>query len=94
VEEGLGINRRTKIESSDTVDATVQRGQASWTYIYITLGFAISIEGTIAGMIPIFPWNIILYLIVAALTGWFWIKTDWLHEKLIGLKNRYEAKAR
>ena len=34
-----------KAEGGVTVDAKVQRGQESWTFIYITLGFAISIEG-------------------------------------------------
>jgi hypothetical protein len=84
-----------KIGSSVSLDAKVQRGQESWTYIYITLGFAISIEGTVIAMTPLtFPWNVILYVIVAFLTGWAWIDSGWLHNKLIGLKGRYETKPR
>ena len=72
-----------------------QRGQESWTFIYITLGFAISIEGTVISMMPLsFPWNVIIYVIVAFLTGWAWIESGWVQNKLIGLKNKYEDKLR
>jgi hypothetical protein len=81
--------------SSLIVDAKVQRGPESWTYIYVTLGFAISIEGTVVAMTPlIFPWNVIVYVIIALLTGWLWIENGWFQEKLIGLKTRYESKPR
>jgi hypothetical protein len=61
----------------------------------ITLGFAISIEGTVISMTPLsFPWNVIVYVIVAFLTGWAWIESGWLHNKLLGIKGRYETKAR
>jgi hypothetical protein len=84
-----------KSGSSVSVDAKVQRGPQSWNYIYITLGFVISIEGTIVGMTPLaFPFNVIVYAIIAAITGWFWLNSGWLHNKLIGLKNRYETKPR
>ena len=83
------------IDAKVRLDAKVQRGQESWTYIYITLGFALSIEGTLIAMTPlIFPWNVIVYAIVAFLTGWFWIESGWFQNKLIGLKSRYERKAR
>jgi hypothetical protein len=32
---------------SDTAEATVVRGPKSWAYIYVALGFALVIEGTI-----------------------------------------------
>ena len=84
-----------KAEGGVTVDAKVQRGQESWTFIYITLGFAISIEGTVISMMPLsFPWNVIIYVIVAFLTGWAWIESGWVHNKLLGIKARYETKAR
>ena len=46
------------------VSATVKRGPESWAYIYIALGFVLSIEGTIIGMITplVFPWNLIAYI--------------------------------
>jgi hypothetical protein len=37
--------------AQDTVSATVTRGPASWAFIYIALGFAISIEGTAISLI-------------------------------------------
>jgi hypothetical protein len=78
-----------------TVDAKVKRGSESWTYIYITLGFALSIEGTIIGMTPlVFPWNVTVYALVAIVTGWFWIESGWFQNKLIGLKSRHEDKLR
>ncbi|HUD25163.1 MAG TPA: hypothetical protein VMQ45_05735 [Burkholderiaceae bacterium] len=42
-----------------TLDTTAKRGGESWTYFYVALGFALSIEGTFIGMIqPLaFPWN-------------------------------------
>ena len=84
-----------KGEGGVTVDAKVQRGQESWTFIYIALGFAISIEGTVISMMPLsFPWNVIIYVIVAFLTGWAWIESDWVHNKLLGIKARYETKER
>ncbi|MGB6793990.1 MAG: hypothetical protein WBE53_21600 [Pseudolabrys sp.] len=46
-----------KAEGGVTVDAKVQRGQESWTFIYITLGFAISIEGTVISMMPPCGWR-------------------------------------
>jgi hypothetical protein len=40
----------------------VVRGPESWNYIYRFLGFALAIEGTTIGMVPLsFPWNIIVY---------------------------------
>jgi hypothetical protein len=74
----------------------VRRDQASWAYIYIALGFALSIEGTIIQLItPLkFPWNLIAYLVVGFLTGYAFIKSAWVQNKLIGLKNRYEDKYR
>ena len=46
----------------------VKRANESWTYIYVVLGFALSIEGTIIQMFdPIkFPWNVLLYFAVDA----------------------------
>jgi hypothetical protein len=90
-----GVPHERTHEMRVTVDAKVKRGPESWSYIYITLGFVLSIEGTIVGMTPlVFPWNIITYAIVAIVTGWFWTESGWLHNKLIGLKNRYETKPR
>jgi hypothetical protein len=34
-----------------TVDTKVKRGPESWSYIYIALGFALTIEATVVSMI-------------------------------------------
>ncbi|HVM77620.1 MAG TPA: hypothetical protein VMU06_01285 [Stellaceae bacterium] len=83
------------MDSKITVDAKVIRGPQSWTYIYIVLGFAVAIEGAIISMVPLkFPWNVIAFVFLAAVTFWLFLSSAWLHAKLIGLKNRYESKAR
>jgi hypothetical protein len=77
-----------------TVDTKVKRGPESWSYIYIALGFALTIEPTVVSMIePLkFPWNIITYLIVGGLTFWLFLNNGWFQNKLVGLKIRYEEK--
>jgi hypothetical protein len=81
---------------TDSVSMTVKRGPDSWTYIYIILGFAISIEGTAIGMItPLaFPWNLIAFALCGAFTFWLFINNGWFQNKLIGMKTRYEEKGR
>lgn len=82
--------------SKVTANASVKRGPESWSYIYTVLGFVVAVEATVIGMMtPLtFPWNIVLFVIVAAITIWQFIENGWLHNKLIGLKIRYENKAR
>ncbi len=41
-----------------------------------------------------FPWNVLVFIGVAAVTIWQFIENGWVHNKLIGLKNKYEDKAR
>ena len=68
------------------VTRQVTRGPESWAYIYTMLGFVLTIESTIIGMMTplIFPWNIVVFLIVAAITSWAFIESEWVHNKLIG----------
>lgn len=79
-----------------TVDARVIRGPESWAYIYIVLGFVVTIESTVIGMMtPLtFPWNIICFVILALATVWLFVENEPLHNWLLGLKNRYENKPR
>lgn len=75
--------------------ALVKRGQESWTYIYIMMGFALSIEAGIIGMTPLhFSWNLAAYGAVGALTVYLFTSNGWFQDKLIGFKNWYETKAR
>jgi hypothetical protein len=79
-----------------TVNATVKRGPQSWAYIYVALGFALSIEGTIIGMVTplLFPWNLVIYAFLGFITFWLFINNGWFQNKLLGIKNSYEEKAR
>jgi hypothetical protein len=80
----------------DRATAEIRRGPDSWTFIYIVLGFALSIEGTCLQMIePLrFPYNIIFYVALMAVTFWLFICNGWFQNKLIGIKGQYENKAR
>lgn len=77
----------------DTVTATVTRGRESWNFIYIFLGFALTIEGTILQMIdPLrFPLNLIAYLALGAVTSWLFILSGRFQNMLIRMKNSYES---
>jgi hypothetical protein len=79
-----------------SVTANVKRGPQSWAYIYVALGFVLSIEGTAIGMItPLaFPWNLVTYAVLGSITFWLFIGNGWFQNKLLGLKNQYEEKAR
>jgi hypothetical protein len=65
------------------VKTEVKRGPESWSYIYVTLGFVLTIEATIITMIePLkFPWNIVAYLIFAAFTIWQFLDNGRLQNK-------------
>ncbi len=83
-------------ESNMSVDAKVRRGPESWTFIYIALGFALTIESTIIAMItPLsFPYNVIAYAIVAVATFWLFLEHGRFQNWLIGKKSQYENKLR
>jgi hypothetical protein len=64
-------------------------------FIYIALGFALSIEGTILQMIPLrFPYNLFPYVALMTATSWLFICNGWFQNKLIWMKGLYEKKAR
>jgi hypothetical protein len=85
-----------KLESTTSVraDAKVVRGPQSWAYIYITLGFVIAVELTIIPLLLRFPWNVIVLAAVMAFTFYLFAFNGWFQNKLMGLKNAYENKAR
>lgn len=86
------------VKLTDGVDAEVRRGSESWTYIYVTLGFMLTIgaEKPSAGLItPLaFPRNLIVYSAAGTFTIYLWLFSGWFQNKLIGWKSRYELKAR
>jgi hypothetical protein len=79
-----------------SLSAAVTRGPESWNYIYVALGFALTIESTIIPMIePLkFPCNIIAYAVIGAVTVWLFLFNGRFQNWLIGIKNKYEGAAR
>jgi hypothetical protein len=79
-----------------SIEMKVKRDQQSWTYIYVVLGFALTIESTVVSMItPLcFPLNILVFAIIAVATWYLFRECRWFQNKLIGWKIRYESKFR
>lgn len=90
------VSFHAKPESNVSVDAKVKRGPESWTFIYIALGFALTIESTIVAMItPVsFPFNVVAYAAIAAVTFWLFIENGSFQNWLIENKSKYENKLR
>jgi hypothetical protein len=84
------------INVTDVPTADIKRGPDSWTFIYIALGFTISILGTIIQMVDAirFPCNLLLYGVTAAGSFWLFTCNGWFQNKLIDLKGRYENRPR
>jgi hypothetical protein len=74
----------------------VKRGELSWNYFYVALGFALTISGTIIQMLDFlhFPRNVLLYAVTAAVLFWLFLFNGTFQNKLFGLKNRYEDRFR
>ena len=84
------------VEATDHIEAAVKRGPESWNYIYITLGFALTIEATIISMIEIlrFPCNILLFAVLFVGTVSLFLYNGSFQNKLLGFKSSYESKFR
>ena len=84
------------INVADDASAVTKRGPDSWTFIYIALGFTISILGTTIQMVDAihFPCNLLLYGVTAAGSFWLFICNGRFQNKLIDLKGRYEDRPR
>jgi len=84
------------VSVSDKPEATVKRGPESWAYVYVVLGFALTIESTLVAMVtPLrFPWNILGFAIIAVATWYLFLWSGWFQNKLIWWKNQYENKFR
>jgi|HubBroStandDraft_6_1064221.scaffolds.fasta_scaffold1261418_1 hypothetical protein len=79
-------------EGGARFSAGILRGKPSWDYFYVALGFVLTIESTIVTMITRLecPWNILLYLALAALTLWAF-STRQVREVLLWFKRKYES---
>jgi hypothetical protein len=84
------------VTASDRVSATVVRGPESWTFIYVLLGFALTIEGNFVQKIkPLeYPWNFFVFLAAMLVTVCLFIFSGPFQNWLIGMKIKYETKAR
>jgi hypothetical protein len=86
------------IEAKATASASakVKRGEKSWSYLYTLLGFALTIETGIVGLVdPLkWPWNLVSLVVVGAVTIYLFLDNGWFQNKLIGIKARYEEKLR
>jgi hypothetical protein len=93
-DEHVNINAGSTAKAE--AEATVVRGKQSWDFIYIALGFALAIEGTVIQMItPLaFPWNILLYALAASVTVWVLIFNGRFQNRLMAMKQAYENQAR
>jgi hypothetical protein len=75
--------------------AQARQGPESWNYVYIFLGFALSIEGTIIQMLPPeFPLNLVLYLVFGAPTWWLFMHSGRFQSRLRVWKESHENKFR
>jgi hypothetical protein len=82
-------------KANTTVSASVIRGQQSYTFFYIILGFALSVEGSVIMASPLgFFCNVMLFVIVGALSFYLVLYNGWVHDRLISWKNSYEDKPR
>jgi hypothetical protein len=75
-----------------TLSTKVKRGQESWAYIYVALGFVLSFEGTVIQLItPLhWPFNLLAYVVTFVFTSCLFLRSRRFQNKLFGLKRRYE----
>jgi hypothetical protein len=72
----------------------VQRSKEDFAYFYTVIGFVVTIESTIFGMMTPFPWNVILFLVFAFFTVRLFVDNGRLQTWLLGFKIRHESKFR
>ena len=81
---------------TDDTHATPKRGPGTWRYIQVILGFALTIEAIFIEMIKPLGWpnNVITFVAVAAFTIWAFLSSEWLHGKLLDLKDNFDDRGR
>ena len=84
------------LTATDRASGEVKRGPESWNFVYIVLGFTLSIEGTAISMVePLkYPFNLTAFVIFTAFTVWLFLFNGWFQNKLIACKATYEDKFR
>jgi hypothetical protein len=77
--------------SGNDAKLTVQRSKDSWNYLYVMLGFALTIESSVIPMFTTkFPRNFILFVIVALITCWAFLFNERFRNWLLEVKTSYE----
>ena len=73
------------------VKLTVQRGPESWNYFYLMLGLSIGLEAAIIAMVRLaFPYNLIVFVVIAAVTTYLFVRNERFQNWLLVFKNKYE----
>jgi uncharacterized membrane protein YvbJ len=81
-----------KAAAVDSVSTTVDRGVESWGWFYLVLGFALQIEATLIAMLPLLWWaNMLIVVVVFAVTFWLFLRSRWFQNFTVGLKIRIEV---
>ena len=77
--------------SNLSVPTATSRDQNSWNYLYMALGFALTILGTIIQMLDFLhsPCNFLLYIVTGLGLFWLFLFIRF-RNKLIGWKDTYE----
>lgn len=80
---------------TDEANATVKRGEKSWTYYYLVLAIILSFEASAIQIVGCSGWwGLALHAVLFAGTVWFFLNSGWLHNVLAGFKASYENKFR
>jgi hypothetical protein len=91
----MELSAKAATTSIAKAELTIRRGQESWNYIYIALGFSLSLEGTIIQLIMIrWPYNLIIYIVVAIITGYLFLFSGRMQNLLFGIRQKYESAPR
>jgi hypothetical protein len=89
------LKAKTGLYSSSFLqaDMKIRRGGASWAYLYVAFGFAITLEGIVFQLLtpPLkFPANILGFVLSAGLTVYYFIFDGRFINRVFTLKQWYE----
>jgi hypothetical protein len=80
----------------DSIGSEATRSSADRAPYYIALGIVFALEGNVIAMVHWlhYPWNLIVYAALCALTVRVCSSNDWLHKRLRGLKAGFASTER
>jgi glucan phosphoethanolaminetransferase (alkaline phosphatase superfamily) len=90
--DNLNADAGSYVVTGSDAKLAVQRGKDSWNYFYVMFGFALAIESNVIAMFTpiVFPWNIILFVLVFLITGWAVLFNERFQDRFLRLKEYYE----